>query len=90
MMTKSLLHILQDTQQLEQLHNTITAYYALDIKLRKKMLDLEDIHPEDPDAKVVDEMDRYTSVLENNIPILRLVDDNIHIVHMLSYLIANN
>jgi hypothetical protein len=90
MMAESLQPILLDTTRLAHLHNTVTTYYHLDTKLRKQMLDLEDIHPEDPDAKVVEEMDRYTRILQNNIPILRLVDDNIHIVHMLSYLIANS
>ena len=38
--------------------------------------------------KIIEEMDKYTDILQNSIPITRLVDDNIHIVHMLSFLIA--
>lgn len=87
-MAESLQPILQDTIRLGQLHNSITSYYALDNKLRKQMLDLEDIHPDDPDSKIIEEMDKYTHILQNSIPITRLVDDNIHIVHMLSFLIA--
>ena len=70
-----------------QLHTTIKAYYDLDTRLRKQLLDLEDIHPNNPDAHVVEEMDKYTWQLQNLIPITRLVDDNIHIVHMLSFMI---
>jgi hypothetical protein len=72
-----------------QLHVAIKAYYTLDNRLRKQLLDLEDIHPNDPDAHVVEEIDKYTLQLQNLIPITRLVDDNIHIVHMLSFLIDN-
>ena len=72
-----------------ELHTAIKAYYDLDTRLRKQLLDLEDIHPNDPDARVVEEMDKYTRQLQNLIPITRLVDDNIHIVHMLSFLIDN-
>ena len=81
-------YMLSDTG-LIQLHTTIKAYYELDTRLRKQLLDLEDIHPNDPDARVVEEMDKYTRQLQNLIPITRLVDDNIHIVHMLSFLIDN-
>ncbi len=81
-------NMLSDTG-LIQLHTTIKAYYDLDTRLRKQLLDLEDLHPNNPDARVVEEMDKYTWQLQNLIPIIRLVDDNIHIVHMLSFMIDN-
>lgn len=73
---------------LAQLHIVLKEYYNLDIWLRKQLLDSEDIHPNSPDAKIVVEIDRFIRQLQTLIPITRLIDDNIHIAHMLSFLIG--
>jgi hypothetical protein len=73
---------------LAQLHKALKGYYDLDTKLRKQLLDSDDIHPNSPDARIVEEIDRFIHQLQALIPITRLIDDNIHIAHMLSFLIG--
>ena len=73
---------------LARLHSALKGYYDLDTRLRKQLLDSEDIHPTSPDAKIVEEIDRFIRQLQTLIPITRLIDDNIHIAHMLSFLIS--
>jgi Ser/Thr protein kinase RdoA (MazF antagonist) len=73
---------------LARLHSALKGYYDLDTRLRKQLLDSEDIHPNSPDARIVEEIDRFIRQIQTLIPITRLIDDNIHIAHMLSFLIS--
>lgn len=73
---------------LARLHSALKEYYNLDTRLRKQLLDSEDIHPNSPDARIVEEIDKFIRQLQTLIPITRLIDDNIHIAHMLSFLIC--